>query len=178
MNPITNIVFFLTWDFHFIWAIKTMLRGWDVMSKSSPPPTGIWTTQVKKPVHPEMIDVEPGTELMGVNFDDKKDDPLLQSLQDRIEELDNKEEEDVAFIGVIIEHFDDLMIDETMNKDDRAVLNIINEILKNYHKLNIYNKKQLYMYVREATDLPSRKITKSIKKIKTSYVVLKDDFIN
>ena len=90
----------------------------------------------------------------------------------------NKEEEDVAFIGVVIEHFDELMVDETMNKDDRAVLNIINEILKNYHKLNIYNKKQLYMYVREATDLPSRKITKSIKKIKTSYVVLKDDFIN
>ena len=79
-----------------------MLRGWDVMSKSSPPPTGIWTTQVKKPVHPEMIDVEPGTELMGVNFDDKKDDPLLQSLQDRIEELDNKEEEDDDDDGDII----------------------------------------------------------------------------
>ena len=79
-----------------------MLRGWDVMSKSSPPPTGIWTTQVKKPVHPEMIDVEPGTELMGVNFDDKKDDLLLQSLQDRIEELDNKEEEDDDDDGDII----------------------------------------------------------------------------
>ena len=102
MNPITDIVFFLTWGFLFIWAIKTMLRGWDVMSKSSPPPTGIWTTQVKKPVHPEMIDVEPGTELMGVNFDDKKDDPLLQSLQDRIEELDNKEEEDDDDDGDII----------------------------------------------------------------------------
>ena len=72
------------------------------MSKSSPPPTGIWTTQVKKPIHPEMIDVEPGTELMGVNFDDKKDDPLLQSLQDRIEELDNKEEEDDDDDGDII----------------------------------------------------------------------------
>jgi len=102
MNPITDIVFFLTWVFLFIWAIKTMLRGWDVMSKSSPPPTGIWTTQVKKPVHPEMIDVEPGTELMGVNFDDKKDDLLLQSLQDRIEELDNKEEEDDDDDGDII----------------------------------------------------------------------------
>ena len=102
MNPITDIVFFLTWVFLFIWAIKTMLRGWDVMSKSSPPPTGIWTTQVKKPIHPEMIDVEPGTELMGVNFDDKKDDPLLQSLQDRIEELDNKEEEDDDDDGDII----------------------------------------------------------------------------
>ena len=102
MNPITDIVFFLTWVFLFIWAIRTMSRGWDVMSKSSPPPTGIWTTQVKKPIHPEMIDVEPGTELMGVNFDDKKDDPLLQSLQDRIEELDNKEEEDDDDDGYII----------------------------------------------------------------------------
>ena len=102
MNPITDIVFFLTWVFLFIWAIRTMSRGWDVMSKSSPPPTGIWTTQVKKPVHPEMIDVEPGTELMGVNFDDKKDDPLLQLLQDRIEELDNKEEEDDDDDGDII----------------------------------------------------------------------------
>ena len=102
MNPITDIVFFLTWVFLFIWAIRTMSRGWDVMSKSSPPPTGIWTTQVKKPIHPEMIDVEPGTELMGVNFDDKKDDPLLQSLQDRIEELDNKEEEDDDDDGDII----------------------------------------------------------------------------
>mgnify|MGYP001374072440 CR=1 FL=1 len=102
MNPITDIVFFLTWVFLFIWAIRTMSRGWDVMSKSSPPPTGIWTTQVKKPVHPEMVDVEPGTELMGVNFDEKKDDPLLQSLQDRIEELDNNEEEDDDDDGDVI----------------------------------------------------------------------------
>ena len=102
MNPITDIVFFLTWVFLFIWAIRTMSRGWDVMRKSSPPPTGIWTTQVKKPVHPEMVDVEPGTELMGVNFDEKKDDPLLQSLQDRIEELDNNEEEDDDDDGDVI----------------------------------------------------------------------------
>ena len=81
------------------------------MSKSSPPPTGMWTTQVKKPIHPEMIDVEPGTELMGVNFDEpdqidrskfKLDspelhnlgDPLHKSLQDRIEELNEDDEED------------------------------------------------------------------------------------
>ena len=102
MNPITDIVFFLTWVFLFIWAIRTMSRGWNVMSKNSPPPTGMWTTQVKKPVHPEMIDVEPGTELMGVNFDDKKDDPLLQSLQDRIEELDNNDEEDDDDDGDVI----------------------------------------------------------------------------
>ena len=51
--------------------------------------TGTWTTEVKKPVHPEMRDVEPGTELMGVNFQQKTECDLeeYRALQARIEEL-------------------------------------------------------------------------------------------
>lgn len=89
-----------------------------------------------------------------------------------------KTKDDYAFIEGLIGRFDDLMIQESLNRDDIAVLEIINDIMKNYHKFNIYNKKQLYIYVREATDLPSRKITKSIKKIKKTYMVLKDEYIN
>ena len=50
---------------------------------------GTWTTQVKKGVHPEMKDVEPGTELMGVNFQQKTECDLeeYRDLQARIEEL-------------------------------------------------------------------------------------------
>jgi len=51
--------------------------------------TGTWTTEVKKPVHPEMKDVEPGTQLMGVNFQQKTECDLeeYKALQARIEEL-------------------------------------------------------------------------------------------
>ena len=52
--------------------------------------TGTWTTEVKKPVHPEMRDVEPGTQLMGVNFTESKTECDLEeykALQARIEEL-------------------------------------------------------------------------------------------
>ena len=91
---------------------------------------------------------------------------------------DNEKTEDDYAIEGFIGCFDDLMIQDALNKDDLAVLEIINDIMKNYHKFNIYNKKQLYVYVREATDLPSRKITKSIKKIKKTYMVLKDEYIN
>ena len=51
--------------------------------------TGTWTTEVKKPVHPEMKDVEPGTQLMGVNFQQKTECDLeeYRDLQARIEEL-------------------------------------------------------------------------------------------
>ena len=64
--------------------------------------SGTWTTQVKKPVHPEMKDVEPGTELMGVNFQQKTECDLeeYKDLQARIEALrkelegDDEEEDD------------------------------------------------------------------------------------
>jgi hypothetical protein len=65
---------------------------------------GTWTTQVKRPVHPEMRDVEPGTELMGVNFHQKTECDLeeYKDLQARIDalrvqledQLDDEEEDD------------------------------------------------------------------------------------
>ena len=62
--------------------------------------TGEWTTAVKKPIHPEMKDVEPGTELMGVNFEKKTSCDLeeYKDLQARIdklrEELESDDEDD------------------------------------------------------------------------------------
>ena len=67
---------------------------WLIWSSSTSEPmrnyrTGTWTTQVKRPVHPEMKDVEPGTELMGVNFQQKTECDLQEykDLQACIEEL-------------------------------------------------------------------------------------------
>ena len=62
--------------------------------------TGEWTTEVKKPVHPEMKDLKPGTELMGVNFEQKTECDLeeYRDLQARIDalrqELEGEDEDD------------------------------------------------------------------------------------
>ncbi len=70
---------------------------------------GEWTTEVKKPVHPEMKDVQPGEQLMGVTFSNKKECDLeeYKALQKRIEELrielemeDDDEEDDDGDIVV------------------------------------------------------------------------------
>ena len=71
--------------------------------------TGTWTTEVKKPVHPEMRDVEPGTKLMGVNFQQKTECDLeeYRDLQARIDELrrelggDDEEDDDDGGDAVI-----------------------------------------------------------------------------
>ena len=51
---------------------------------------GTWTTQVTKRVHPEMADVKPGEQLLGVTFQEKPTSCDLEEyrdLQARIEEL-------------------------------------------------------------------------------------------
>ena len=70
--------------------------------------TGTWGTEVKKPVHPETKDVEPGTKLMGVNFQQKTECDLeeYRDLQARIEalriELESEDEDDDEDDGDII----------------------------------------------------------------------------
>ena len=73
--------------------------------------SGTWTTQVKKPVHPEMKDVEPGTELMGVNFGKTECDlEEYKDLQARIDalriqledQLDDDEEDDDGGSAVVL----------------------------------------------------------------------------
>jgi len=90
MNPITDIVFSLTWILLLIWAIRSVSKGWSIDTNR---PSGMWTTKVTKVQHPEMVDVKPGDELMGVTFDKKPEDPLLQSLQERIEELEDDDDD-------------------------------------------------------------------------------------
>ena len=74
--------------------------------------SGTWTTQVKKPVHPEMQDVKPGEQLMGVTFKSKEvtecDLEEYRDLQARIDALkaelggDDEEDEDDEDGDVIV----------------------------------------------------------------------------
>ena len=50
---------------------------------------------VKRTVHPELLDVKPGDELMVVNFKEQdQSDPIYKSLQERIDELTEEEDDD------------------------------------------------------------------------------------
>tara|TARA_B100000287_G_scaffold372580_1_gene371293 strand:+ start:324 stop:686 length:363 start_codon:yes stop_codon:yes gene_type:complete len=82
--------------------------NWHPMKDGGPesPEFKKYLRKVTKRVHPEMVDVEPGTELMGVTFD-KKDSCSLEEYQDlqaRIEairqELEDDEDDDNGDIVV------------------------------------------------------------------------------
>ena len=102
MNPVTDILFAIAWFVLLFWGIRSIIRGWSIMKGLDEPEPfkgymqGTWTTEVKKPVHPEMKDVQPGEQLLGVTFEQKKECDLeeYKALQKRIEELRQELEDD------------------------------------------------------------------------------------
>ena len=97
MNPVTDIVFSITWILLLVWAIRSVARGWakPVRDYNAGRLTGEWTTEVTKRIHPEMEGVEPGEQLMGVTFERKTECDLeeYKALQERIEELKSELED-------------------------------------------------------------------------------------
>ena len=97
MNPLTDFIFIVSWVALLVWAVRSVVSGWrstSVRDFNSGRLSGTWTTEVKKPVHPEMVEVKPGEQLMGVTFSKESTDPLQQSLQNRIKELNDPWEDD------------------------------------------------------------------------------------
>ena len=87
-----------------VWLIYSAASSKPVRDYNAGKLSGEWTTQVQKPIHPEMQDVQPGEQLMGVTFKSKEvtecniDD--YKDLQARIDQLrdelggDDEEEDD------------------------------------------------------------------------------------
>ena len=98
MNPLTDFIFIASWVALLVVAVSFIINGFrskSVKDFNAGRISGEWTTEVSKPVHPEMRDVKPGTELMGVNFEKKTECDLeeYRALQDRIEELKSELED-------------------------------------------------------------------------------------
>ena len=83
-----------------VWLIVSAATSKPVRDFNTGRLSGTWTTEVKKPIHPEMVGVEPGEKLMGVTFDKKTECDLeeYKDLQARIEalrlELEGDEDDD------------------------------------------------------------------------------------
>ena len=87
-----------------VWLIYSAASSKPVRDYNAGRLSGEWTTAVKKLVHPEMVDVKPGEQLMGVTFKSKEvTECSLEEYKDlraRIEQLrdelggDDEEEDD------------------------------------------------------------------------------------
>ena len=106
-----------------VWLIVSAATSKPVRDFNAGRLTGTWTTEVKKPVHPEMKDVEPGTKLLGVNFQQKTECDLeeYKDLQARIEALKAELEGDIDDVIDKVESDLMPMIQDTAQKAQRYI---------------------------------------------------------
>ena len=113
-------LFISSWLILFVFAVRLMSRGWNV----NPPKDmdlkyNIEKRTVTKIPHPEMAEVKHGDELLVVRFDEPKKemdprfkldspelhnlgDPLHKSLQNRIDELNDEDEDKDEDGGLVV----------------------------------------------------------------------------
>ena len=101
MTLLFNVIFIITSILLGVGAVMLILRNVSDINKLNNPKT------ILKDLHPELENVQPGDELMTVNFGEEKEDedPLYKSLKNRIDELneerydDEDDDEDESIFG-------------------------------------------------------------------------------
>ena len=77
--------------------------------------------------------------------------------------------EDVSFIDLYIQYIDDNLLDIFPKDQEARVGDAILELFKRRETIDIFNKKALFIYIKEITDAPTPVITKVIKVLKGIY---------
>ena len=96
-----------------------------------------------------------------------EDDGIIRQLG-----RDERKQELKTFIDYFTEYVDKHMFTLFKKDKDRRVCDAINTLFKRRENLDIFNKKALYIYIREMTDVDTPFITKVTKKLKSLYKTL------
>tara|TARA_E500000331_G_scaffold254209_1_gene244702 strand:- start:360 stop:674 length:315 start_codon:yes stop_codon:yes gene_type:complete len=89
MIVLFNIIFIISFFILGVGALMLIWRNLDDINKLNNPKT------ILKDLHPELENVQPGDELMTVNFgEENEEDSLYKSLKNRIDELNDERYDD------------------------------------------------------------------------------------
>jgi hypothetical protein len=80
-------------------------------------------------------------------------------------------------VEMFIKYIDDNLLDLFTKEDELKVADAILEIFKKRENIDIFNKRAVFIYVREMTDAESNTITKVIKRLKTIYKDILNDYL-
>jgi hypothetical protein len=90
---------------------------------------------------------------------------------------DETEPDRFEIVELMVKELDDKLIDMFDKPEELRVAYAILEIFKKRENIEIFNKKALFIYIKEMTDAQSNTITKVIKKIKTLYIQILNRYI-
>ena len=94
-----------------------------------------------------------------------------------IEEPQSSDIDRLSVIDMFIKEIDDKMFDMFDKPEDLKTADAILEIFKKRDNIDIFNKKAIFIYVKEITDVQSITITKVIKRLKSVYKRILEHYI-
>lgn len=80
-------------------------------------------------------------------------------------------------VEIFVKYVDDNLLDMFTKDEELKVADAILEIFKKRENIDIFNKRAVFIYVREMTDAESNTITKVIKRLKTIYKDILNDYL-
>lgn len=93
-------------------------------------------------------------------------------------EHQKRESEAKEFIKLMVDYWDK-NVNKMFNKEkDLKIAYAVVEIFRNSDRIDVYNKKALYLYIREIADCPTQKITKVINKMKSAQKTIAEEYLN
>lgn len=83
----------------------------------------------------------------------------------------------VDFIDRYVVYWDDNLETTFSKKRDRELAGAVVELFRRREKIELFNKKALYIYIREMTDANTQQITKIVKVMKEKYRSMFEDYL-
>ena len=83
--------------------------------------------------------------------------------------------EDAEFWMFLLKEIDSWK-DLNLKENERKVLNAVEILLTSIEEIDIFNKKAIYLYLREITGLNTKQIVNSLKKFRKRYYNFKQDW--
>lgn len=94
-----------------------------------------------------------------------------------IEQPESDEIDRLSVVDLFIKQVDNNLFDMFDKAEDLRTADAILEIFKKRENIDIFNKKAIFIYVKEMTDVSSSTITKVIKKLKNVYKQILEHYI-
>ena len=81
------------------------------------------------------------------------------------------------FIDKYVQYWDDNLEATFTKKGDRVLAAAVVELFRKREKIELFNKKALYIYIREMSDANTQQITKMVKTMKDKYRTMYMDYL-
>ena len=93
-------------------------------------------------------------------------------------EHEKQESETREFIKLMVEYWDKNVGRHFTKDRDLKIANAVIEIFRNSDRIDVFNKKALYLYIREIADCQTQHITKVINKMAGPQSHIKSEYLN